>query len=62
MDEKGYQQKIERLNTIIDELIHHLELRYSDAVANGEFEETELNDYEEMARELSLIGVITLGR
>ena len=35
---------------------------YSDAVANGEAEETELNDTEEMARELSSIGVITLGR
>lgn len=35
---------------------------YSDAVANGEAEETELNDTEEMARELSSIGHITLGR
>lgn len=35
---------------------------YADAVANGEAEETELRSPEEMARELSSIGVITLGR
>lgn len=35
---------------------------YSDAVANGEAEETDLRDPEEMARELSSIGIITLGR
>jgi len=35
---------------------------YEDAVANGEADETELNDPEEMARELSSIGHITLGR
>ncbi len=35
---------------------------YSDAVANGEAEETALNDVEEMVRELSSIGHITLGR
>jgi hypothetical protein len=35
---------------------------YSDAVANGDAEETDLLDPEEMARELSSIGAITLGR
>ncbi len=35
---------------------------YSDAVANGEAEETNLRDPEEMARELQSIGHITLGR
>lgn len=35
---------------------------YSDAVANGEAEETKLTDVDKMARELSSIGVITLGR
>ena len=35
---------------------------YSDAVANGEAEETDLTEVEEMARELSSIGHITLGR
>jgi len=35
---------------------------YSDAVENGQAEETNLTDPEEMARELSSIGFITLGR
>lgn len=35
---------------------------YADAVANGEAEEIDLRDPEEMARELSSIGHITLGR
>ena len=35
---------------------------YADAVANGEAEETDLRDPEKMARELSYIGTITLGR
>ncbi len=39
-----------------------IRLWYADAVANGEAEETELKDVEEMARELSSIGVITLGK
>ncbi len=39
-----------------------IKLWYSDAIANGDAEETNLNDPEEMARELSSIGVITLGR
>jgi hypothetical protein len=34
---------------------------YADAVANGETELTELRDPEDMAHELSWIGVITLG-
>jgi len=39
-----------------------IKMWYTDAVANGEAEETQLNDVEEMARELSSIGHITLGR
>jgi hypothetical protein len=42
--------------------IEQIKLWYGDAVANGEAEETELNDPEEMARELSSMGHITLGR
>lgn len=39
-----------------------IRMMYSDAVANGEAEETELRDPDEMARELHSIGTITLGR
>ena len=39
-----------------------IRLWYGDAVANGEAEETTLNDPDEMARELHFIGNITLGR
>jgi hypothetical protein len=35
---------------------------YEDACANCEADETELNDVEEMARELDSIGHITLGK
>lgn len=35
---------------------------YVDAVANGDAEETDLRDPEEMARELSFVGIITLGQ
>lgn len=35
---------------------------YDDAVANGETDKIDLRDPDEMARELSNIGTITLGR
>ncbi len=35
---------------------------YSDAVANCEAEETDLQNSEDMAKELSYIGIITLKR
>lgn len=35
---------------------------YNDGVANCEVEDTELNDPEEMARELHSVDLITLGR
>jgi hypothetical protein len=47
------------IRTVSDETIRGW---YRDAVANGEVERTELTETEEMARELSIAGVITLGR
>lgn len=34
---------------------------YEDAVLNGDAEQTDLNEPDEMAQELSNIGIITLG-